>query len=79
MIDPAGKEEAEAAAGEREHDAFGEQLPNEPSPARADGEADGDLFPLLGRAREEQVGEIHAGQQQDQTADDLEHPGKGKN
>ena len=42
--------------------AFGEQLPNEPRSARADGETDTDFFAPFRGAREQEIGQIDAGE-----------------
>ena len=63
-------------AGKRNEHAFRQQLPNESRPTRADGEANADFLAPFGGAREQQVGEIHAGEQQDERADGGEHAGE---
>ena len=69
VVDERGEPDARSAAGERDDEALGEQLPNEPAAAGANREPDRDFLAALGGARQEQVGEIHAGEQQDERAD----------
>ena len=49
---------------EREQHAFGEQLADDAAAAGADGGADGDLARAAGGARQQQVGDVGAGDQQ---------------
>ena len=57
-------EQPEHAAGEREDDAFGQQLPDDAAARSADGGADRDLAPAAGRAHQQQVGDVGARDQQ---------------
>ena len=50
--------EAECTAGEREEQAFGEQLTNDATPTGADGGANGELALPHGRANQHQVGDV---------------------
>ena len=54
------------SADARQQHALGEQLPDQPSRRRADGTANGDLVIARGRARQQQVGDVHARDQQHQ-------------
>ena len=59
-----GEEQADAAADEAEHHALDQQLTDD-APARgAEGDADGDLARPMRRAREQQVGDVRAGDEQ---------------
>ena len=69
VIDERGETDAGRAARERDEQALSNQLPNKTSPAGADREPDRDLLPPLGGAREEEIGEIHAGEEQNQSTD----------
>ena len=73
-----GEPHASRATAERNEKALGEQLPDESWPARADREPDGDFLPPLGRAREQQVGEIHAREQKHEPADSREDSGESE-
>jgi hypothetical protein len=63
---PRRQEEAERAAGERQHDALGEHLPHDAPARRAERRADGELPLAGGRSREHQVGHVGAGDEQDE-------------
>ena len=63
----------EHAAGERQHDALGQQLAHDAAAARADGGAHGNLAPPAGRAHEQQVGDVRAGDQQHEADGADEH------
>ena len=68
---------AERAAGQREHDAFGHELAQQPPAAGAKRGADRVLLlPRLG-AREQQVGQVGAGDEQDEAHGALQHPQRG--
>ena len=62
----APRREADADDGrdEREDDAFGEELPGDPRPARAEGGADGELAGARGAACQQQVGDVAAGDEE---------------
>ena len=65
---------AERAAGERQHDPFGQELPQQPPASGAERRADRELpLPRLG-ARQQQVGEIGAGDEQHEPDRALQHP-----
>ena len=68
---PPGEENSDGAAGDRENEAFGNQLAHQQEAAGAHGKADRDLFLPADGAGEQQVGDIGAGDQQQQ-ADDAE-------
>ena len=59
-------DQAEHAAGQRQHDALGEQLADDAAARAADRGADRDLAPASGRAHEQQVGDVGAGDEQDE-------------
>jgi hypothetical protein len=59
-----GPRPARGRAGGGEEDALGEELPDDAAAARAEGDADGDLAPARGGAREQQVGDVGAGDEQ---------------
>ena len=68
--------EAGGRAEERQHHAFGEQLPRDPPRRRADGRANRDL-PFPGdRARQTEIGDVGAGdhQHRDHRADEHQQP-----
>ena len=77
-VDECGQPGAAESAGERDEKAFGEQLPNESCTAGADREPDGDFLPPLGRAGEEQIREIDAGEEKDERANGSQDPGKAE-
>ena len=60
------EDEAEDAAGEREDDAFGEQLADDAGAAGAHGGADGEFTLAAGGADEEEIGDVGAGDEQDE-------------
>jgi hypothetical protein len=57
--------EPKTAAGAGEHQALGEQLAHDAAAAGAQGRAHGELLDARGGASQHQVGEVHAGDQQD--------------
>ena len=61
-----GDEQAERGAGEREHARFGEQLPNQPEPARAERGPHRQLAAADFAAREQQIRDVRACHQQDE-------------
>ena len=64
-----GQSEPEKAAGEREEQSFDKALTDDTGAAGAEGEAGGDFAQACGGAREEEVGEIGAGDEQDESDD----------
>ena len=62
---PACEEHASRAAGEAEQNAFGEQLPNESSPARAQRGPNGEFAMARGGAGEKEIGDVRAGDEED--------------
>src|SRR5262249_6627413 len=64
---PVGEQRADNAGEAREQDAFREQLANEPSAVRPDGRANPHLFLTYDGAREHEVGDVGAGDEQYQT------------
>ena len=66
------EEDAGGAAHDREHEAFGQQLANQPEPARADAQANGDLTLPRCRSREQEIGRVRARDREDQADDRLE-------
>ncbi len=69
---PVRQQQPGRAAGACEHQAFGEQLPDEASAASAHRRADRQLARAGRRARQQQVGDVRARDQQDE-ADDAQH------
>src|SRR5690349_1688797 len=69
MAGPDREHKANHRAGERENKAFGEDLPRERPGTGPYSDADAELVSASGGAREHQVGEIHAGEQQDEADD----------
>ena len=65
-----------AAAADREHDAFDEQAADQPPAARAERGADAHLAAAHGRARQHQVGDVGAGDEQHQRhrSEQHQHP-----
>ena len=78
MVDERREPDARGAAGERDDEVLGEQLPNESSPAGANREPHREFLAALGGARQEQVGEVHAREQQHEPANDGQDSGEGK-
>ena len=60
-----GEQQTECAAGEREHQTLRQQLPGDASAARPHCHADSDLAPPRGAAREQQIGDVGTGHQQE--------------
>ena len=60
---PARQQQAQRAAGGRQQHALGQQLPDDAPAARAHGRADGHLFLPRSGARQQQVGDVGAGDQ----------------
>ena len=58
------EDQAEHAADDRQHDAFGQQLADDPAARAADRRADRDLAPAAGRAHEQEVRDVGAGDEQ---------------
>lgn len=65
-VGPAREERAECRADEREQDAFGEQLAHDARAARAERHADRDLALARGAARDQQIGDVRARNEEDQ-------------
>jgi hypothetical protein len=63
---PRGQQRAENPAGRGQHQALGEELADHAHPARPERRADGDLALPRGAAREQQVGDIGTGDQQNE-------------
>jgi len=61
---PVRQREAACTTGAAEHEGFGEELPDEPRAARAERGAHGNFARAPARARKQQVGDIHARDQQ---------------
>ena len=77
---PGCQQDAERAAGRGQQKAFRQQLACETHPAGAQREADGDLLLAAGGARQQEVRDVGAGDQQDQAHDgheDVERLGVG--
>ena len=77
-VDERGERGAAESAGERDEEAFGEQLPNEARAAGPNGQTNSDFFPPLGRTGEEEVREIYAGEEEDEPADRGQDAGKAE-
>ena len=60
-----GQSQAEQRACAGEDEALGQQLTHQPATACAQGDAQGELLGARGGAGEEQVGEVHANDEQD--------------
>ena len=74
--DPPGREaDADDGRDEGEDDAFGQELPGDPRPARAEGCPHGELAGARGPACQQQVGDVAAGDEQDEAdgAEKREH------
>ena len=65
---------ADHAGGQRQEQALGEQLSNQPPPARAERHADGHLALPRARARQHQVRDVGAGDEQEQRHRAEQHP-----
>ena len=61
-----GQGDAERAAGRGEHEALDQELTDQPPAARAEGRPHGHLVPPAQRPREQQVGDVRAGDQEDE-------------
>ena len=68
--EPAGEEEPEDGAQSREHEALAEQLPRQPGARGAERQAYAQLVAPRRRAREQQVGDVGAGDEQHEADDD---------
>ena len=70
------EDEAEDAAGQREDDAFGQQLTDDARAARAHGGANGEFTLAAGCAHEQKVGDVGAGDEENE-ADRAEQDEEG--
>ena len=70
----AGEQHAEGAAGDRQQHAFGHELPEQPAAACAKRRAHREFTMTCLGAREQQVREIGAGDEQHETDGGLQHP-----
>src|SRR5262245_7369867 len=61
---PSGEQNADRSANERQDDAFGQQLPDDPAPGGAKRQPQRNLFHSPRRAGKRQIGDIGAGDQQ---------------
>ena len=59
-----GQRQAERHAGQRQNDGLGEQLPDDASASRSEGNPDGELATSRRRTGEQQVGDIRAGDEE---------------
>src|SRR5262249_19515761 len=59
-------EQTHEAAHDRQQYTFGKQLPHDARPPRPDGRTDRQFLPPIGRSRQQQIGEVGAGDQQHQ-------------
>ena len=71
-------EEPDAARREREQQALGERQARESHPARADGGPDRELPAALADTRQHEVGDVHAGDQQEDGHRAHEQPGDAR-
>jgi hypothetical protein len=67
------KEQAECPAAQRQHQALGEELSGQPAPARAERGTDGQLALPGDAPGQEQVGDVGAGDEQDEADGHREH------
>ena len=72
----AASADADDGGDEREHDAFGEQLADDPAAAGAERCTNGELAGARGAARQQQVGDVAARDEQHEAdgAEQREHP-----
>src|SRR5256884_8968275 len=68
---PVGEGEAEQSAGESERQALGKNLADESPAASADGDAHTHFVTASGSAGEHEVREVDAGNEQDQSDDEI--------
>ena len=66
---PEGQQQTRGRAAYRKQQALGHQLPDDPRPAGADGHAHGELPLPRGGARQQQIGDVGASDQQNQPHD----------
>ena len=66
--------QSESAANHREQRAFGQQLSNDAAPSGAKRRSDRHLFLPVGRPRQQQVGDVRAGDQQNEADDSHQYP-----
>jgi hypothetical protein len=74
---PQRDDEPDAAAREREHDRFRDQLPHEPPARRSEREPDRDLTPPGGGPRQQEVRHVRAGDEQHDADDREQEEGDG--
>ncbi len=74
---PPRDEQPGSSAGEAEHDRLGEHLPGDPGAAGADGAAHRDLPPPVRGLRQQQVGDVHARDQQHERHRGEQQPERG--
>ncbi len=70
---PHSQQDASGGAGNRQHQAFGEQLTDDSSARRANRQANRDFFAPHGGARQQHAGDVHAGDQQHQASNRYQH------
>ena len=68
-----GRPDAEDTAGERQHHVLGEELANEPPASRTEGGADNDFTLARNAARQRQVGQIGAANEQHEASGRHQH------
>ena len=71
---PIGEHEAESAAGERQQQAFDQELFHDSRTARAEREPERHLLLAARRFRDEEVGHVGAGDEEHEPDQDHEHP-----
>src|SRR6266699_435756 len=68
-----GKEKPERTAGDREQNAFGEELAGDSAATRSEGGADRDFFFASCRSREREIGNVGAGDEDDKDYGSEQH------
>src|SRR5207249_4226046 len=71
---PKRKQHPHSASQQREQQIFGDELPRQPPARRAQSRAHGELAPPRRRLREQQIGDVGAGHEQQQTHRRQNHP-----
>jgi hypothetical protein len=64
--DPGGEGQGQTAAGAGQEQPLGERLPEKAAPARAEGDADGELVPTSGGPRHGEASQVGAGGEEDE-------------
>ena len=69
-----GQQQTQGAASKGQEDAFGEKLRDDASAARTQGGTERDFLAAGGAARQKEVGDVHAGHQQEASHGGHQHP-----